>query len=76
MLWIALASFGYAFLHFVWYWQAPFGISPVLDSRESLLLAEKIASGTLEKEPFYRAMLYPFLLSLLLKARFSASSCL
>ncbi len=73
-LWILIATFGYTLLHFTWYWQTPLGLSPVLDSQENILLAEKIAFGSLEKEPFYRAMLYPFFLSLFISAGLSVSS--
>lgn len=42
----------------------PLGLSPVLDARENLAWAERIAAGELPAEPFYRALLYPALLSL------------
>jgi len=41
----------------------PLGQSPVLDARENLAWAEKIASHDLPGEPFYRALLYPWILS-------------
>ena len=41
------------------------GRYPVLDARENLQWAERIATGTLPSEPFYRALLYPWVLSLL-----------
>lgn len=43
----------------------PLGLSPVLDARENLVWAERIAAGELPPEPFYRALLYPALLSVL-----------
>lgn len=42
------------------------GASPVLDARENIALAEGFASGSWPDSPFYRAVLYPFLLSLLM----------
>lgn len=54
----------YSVFQFLWYLQTPLGISPVLDGQENLLLAEKIAAGTLGAEPFYRAMLYPAILAI------------
>ena len=45
------------------FWQTPLGQTPVLDGSENISLAEKIATGTLPKEPFFRSMLYPALLS-------------
>ena len=42
----------------------PLGRSPVLDGAENLGLAEKIALGELPREPLYRALLYPWVLSL------------
>ncbi len=43
---------------------SPSGMTPVLDGAENILLADQIFSGTLPDEPFYRAMLYPALLSM------------
>ncbi|MFP4674336.1 MAG: hypothetical protein ACLFO5_07090 [Opitutales bacterium] len=37
--------------------------SPVLDARENLAWAERIAAGDLPDEPLYRALLYPWVLS-------------
>ena len=39
------------------------GRSPVLDARENVSWARLIADGALPAEPFYRALLYPSLLS-------------
>jgi hypothetical protein len=58
---IALYSFGVLFN----YWETPLGKSPVLDGAENILLGEKIFHGELPNEPFYRAMGYPFLISVL-----------
>lgn len=49
----------------------PLGRSPVLDARENLDLVERLHGQSYPDEPFYRAMLYPYLLSLL---PFSVSS--
>lgn len=64
----------YAFVHLLWYWQTPLGQSPVLDGLENLVLAQKIATGQLPHEPFYRAMLYPSVLSLFFRMGFDANS--
>ncbi len=55
---------------FFWYSGTPLGLVPVLDGRENLLLASQMADGSLPVEPFYRAPLYPFLLSLPLRLGF------
>jgi len=41
----------------------PLGQVPVLDARENLAWAERIASDELPTEPFYRALLYPWVIS-------------
>ena len=63
--WLLLFAFVYAMGHMLWYWQTPLGQNPTLDGQESLILAYQIANGSLAKEPFYRAMLYPALLAIL-----------
>ncbi|MBU1108069.1 MAG: hypothetical protein KKB51_15460 [Candidatus Riflebacteria bacterium] len=55
----------YGLFYLNWYWSTPLGITPVLDGAENMGLAEKIYQGALPAEPFYRAMLYPFLLAIL-----------
>lgn len=55
----------YGFLYLGWYWSTPLGMTPVLDGAENIALADKIYQRTLPAEPFYRAMLYPFLLACL-----------
>ncbi len=42
----------------------PLGNAPVLDARENLALAREIGAGVWPEAPFYRAILYPVLLSL------------
>ncbi len=64
--WVLLATLGYGLLYLSWYWGTPLGQSPVLDGAENLLIAEAIADATLPTEPFYRAMLYPCVLSVFL----------
>jgi len=54
----------YMLLHFGWYSTTPPGLAPVLDGKENITIAGDIARGELESGPFYRAMLYPALLSL------------
>lgn len=55
----------YSAAHLAWYLETPFGLSPVLDGRENLILAQQIEDGTLARESFYRAMLYPAILAYL-----------
>ncbi len=55
----------YSLAHLTWYLDTPLGIKPVLDGQENLILAQQIQDGSLAREPFYRAMLYPALLAVL-----------
>ena len=61
-----------ALLHcFIWfsnYNQTALGESPALDNRQTLELAQAMSDGTLAQEPFHRAPLYPYILSLFLSA--------
>ena len=50
------------------YSATPLGLVPVLDGRELLGLAELIANDRLPPEPFYRAMLFPGVVALGIKA--------
>lgn len=52
----------------LWYSATSLGLAPMLDGREQLELATRIASGHLPHEPFYRAPLYPALVACLIKA--------
>ncbi len=52
--------------HLSWYGGTPLGGYPVLDGREILAMARAMADGTLVAEPFYRAPLYPALISVFL----------
>lgn len=54
--------------HLAWYSLTALGRQPVLDEREMLELAARIAQGTLPAEAFYRAPLYAALLALPLLA--------
>lgn len=47
----------------LWYSQTALGLNPVLDGAETIALAQDLIEGSLEREPFYRAMLYPALLA-------------
>jgi hypothetical protein len=67
---VVVAVYGLGYL--LWYLSTPLGRAPQLDGQENLALAAKIAAGTLLREPFYRAMLYPALLAVPLK--FGASA--
>lgn len=53
----------YCFSYLATFWTTPLGQAPVLDGAENILLAQQIHEGTLPKEPFFRSMLYPALLS-------------
>ena len=58
----------------LWYSATTLGLYPVLDGREHLELARRIASGELPQEPFYRAPLYAAALSWLIKAGVTPAS--
>lgn len=62
----------YGFGHILWYSGSLLGLEPVLDGRENCLLAQQMAQGDLPDEPFYRAPVYPFVLSLFLRAGLNA----
>lgn len=55
---------GYAILFAINFASDPLGQAPVLDGRENIAWAELIAADRLPEEPFYRALLYPLVLSL------------
>ncbi|MEE2984473.1 MAG: hypothetical protein VX929_14445 [Pseudomonadota bacterium] len=69
---LRLAVFGAVLVYttgfLLWYSATPLGLFPVLDGREILSLAVRIAGGDLPAEPFYRAPLYPALLGVLVEA--------
>ena len=54
----------YTFGYLLWYSNTALGLHPVLDAKELLFLSSQFATNTLPAEPFYRAPLYPFVLSL------------
>lgn len=62
---IATAVVWVAFGHWLSFVSSPLGQSPVLDARENLVWAERIAAGDLPAEPFYRAPGYPAVLAAL-----------
>lgn len=66
LAWIVLLTLAHCFVWFVQYNQTALGESPALDNRQTLLLAEQMARGEFSSEPFHRAPLYPYLLSLFL----------
>ncbi|MEX0329947.1 MAG: hypothetical protein AB3N64_00860 [Puniceicoccaceae bacterium] len=43
----------------------PMALSPQLDAKENLTLASQFDAGSSAPEPFYRAVLYPYILSLI-----------
>ncbi|MGH8597852.1 MAG: hypothetical protein ACREXT_14440, partial [Gammaproteobacteria bacterium] len=53
----------YVFGYLLWYSGTPLGHVPLLDEREILALATRIAAGNLPPESFYRAPLYSALLA-------------
>jgi len=61
------AALVYCALHLGWYGSTPLGNFPVLDGREMLALAQSMADGSLPAEPFYRAPLYPAVLSIFVR---------
>lgn len=54
----------YGLLYLFYFWRTPLGQTPVLDGAENITLASQIAYGELPREPFFRSMLYPALLSI------------
>ncbi|MEM9159134.1 MAG: hypothetical protein AAGB46_08795 [Verrucomicrobiota bacterium] len=63
--WLLLTVVAYSIAQLIWYWDSPLLQSPVLDGQENLILAAQISEGALAQEPFYRAILYPALLSVI-----------
>ncbi|MGK0239145.1 MAG: hypothetical protein ACI92G_002620 [Candidatus Pelagisphaera sp.] len=63
VIWLLILVTAYSLAHLFWYWQTPLGQLPALDGQENLLLANSISDGSLETEPFYRAILYPSILA-------------
>jgi len=61
---VLLLACGYGIVLFFQLYFYPLVRSPQLDARENLVLAEVLFSADPLSGPFYRAMLYPFLLSL------------
>ncbi|MDP4642907.1 MAG: hypothetical protein NWS71_00515 [Opitutales bacterium] len=72
--WIVLLTLVQAFVWFMHYGQTPLGESPALDNQQTLLLAQQMADGQLPIEPFHRAPLYPYLLSLFLSVGLPADA--
>jgi hypothetical protein len=71
LVFAAVATYTSGFL--LWYSATALGLAPMLDGREQLELAARIAQGNLPHEPFYRAALFPSLVAWLLKAGVSAT---
>ena len=55
----------YCLLFAVQYLSDPLALSPQLDAKENLVLADQISTNSLPQEPYYRAMLYPAVQSLI-----------
>jgi len=68
LFWIGAIALIHGLIWSVDYGQTALGESPALDNRQTLLLAQQMAAGDLPAEPFHRAPLYPYLLSLFLSA--------
>ncbi|HAV12745.1 MAG TPA: hypothetical protein DCX06_04505 [Opitutae bacterium] len=64
---VALVSLLYAFVWLSYYSGTALGQSPALDNQQTLLLAEQMANHRLPAEPFHRAPLYPYILSIFLR---------
>jgi len=63
---VVVVTLLYCLLWFADYGSTALGESPALDNRQTLELAQSMAEGELSAEPFHRAPLYPYLLSLFL----------
>jgi hypothetical protein len=61
----AAVALAYALGHLNWYLGTPLGMTPVLDERENLDLANAIFAHALPAEPFYRAPGYALVLAVL-----------
>jgi hypothetical protein len=59
--------------YLLWYSATPLGLYPVLDGREMVASAIRMANDGLPPEPFYRAPVYPALLALAVKAGLPAA---
>lgn len=67
---VLLITSGYLFIYMLWYSGQPMGLDPVLDGKQNLLIAEKMHDGESFDQPFHRAPLYPFLVSLAERVNF------
>ncbi len=57
----------------LWYSATALGLAPMLDGREQLELAIRLADGSLPPEPFYRAAMFPSLVAWLIRAGVSTA---
>lgn len=57
-------ALGYGWFYFFEYCQSPLAAAPQLDAYEMLATGQSLAEDSIDPEPFYRAMGYPWLLSL------------
>jgi len=64
VFWILFLGLAYAVAYCLFYGLTSMGAYPVLDGKENLQLAWDIADSSLPQEPFYRAPLYPLILSI------------
>lgn len=54
----------YLFIYQLWYSGTPLGLEPAPGGQQILLTADKMYRGESFDEPFYRAPLYPYLISI------------
>lgn len=64
LAWVLMLGAAYAVAYCFWYGATSMGAHPVLDGKENLQLAWAVADASLPGEPFYRAPLYPLIISL------------
>ncbi len=65
--WVIPATLAFGVFYLISYFATPLGLAPQLDAKENLAIAEQIALGDLPGEPMYRAMFYPWVLSLFMR---------
>ena len=70
--WVIPAALVFGVFYLFSYFASPLGLAPQLDAKENLALAEQIALGELPREPMYRALFYPWVLSLFIQVGVTA----
>jgi hypothetical protein len=64
---VLILTVGCLLVYQLWYSNTSMGIDPVLDGKQNLLTAEKFYKGESFDDPFHRAPLYPYIISVLQK---------